>query len=659
MDSGDEDRIMTDTSGRTHAAGARADAKPVRLLLINPRFPESFWSFRWAMEAVLPGKRTLNPPLGLATLAALCPPDWDVTIVDENVTSLPLAPDADLIGVGGMAVQHPRQRELLRYYRRRGYRVIAGGSYASLCPERFEDLADVIVAGEAEYIWPRFCRDFVAGSTAGLYRETGSVDLADSPVPRFDLLPIDKYSTVGIQYSRGCPFRCDFCDIIVMFGRQPRSKRVEQIGAELDRLRALGVRNVFFVDDNLIGNKAAAKALLRYLIDYQDRHGYRFQFGTQASMNLAENEELMQLFRAANFAWVFLGIESPDVESLKETRKTQNLKQDLLGAVRTIYAHGIDVLGGFIVGFDNDTTETFERQYRFIVASGIQVAMVGLLTALPRTPLHARLAEEGRLVVAAQAGDNTKAASNIVPKRMTYAAMIAGYRSLYRRLVSNRAIAARIGNKARYLRRPVAQAAYTGRQQWHIGRRLFVHGVLRGGPLRWYQFARTLAVAHPRSWGQVCVDWIAGLSMREYARRWLATSRADAKARRLARRTVVRLHRWCDRARDNRGAGLRLRQSDDNVNVVLTLRGALDRRFLAYAARRLRKLLRKTTARVTVRVEELRTDQCHSVSRLLDRLSRHGDRVSVHLSEHVRALLPIDSSVFHLVLDDADLPSQA
>ena len=194
----------------------------MRLLLVNPRYPESFWSFKWAVEDILPEKRAINPPLGLATLAALCPKDWDIEIVDENVESIPLAPAADLIGVCGMGVQFARQSELLGYYRAQGYRVVAGGSFASLCPERYEGLADTVVAGEAEYTWPRFCSDFAAGSAAALYREAGTVALADSPTPRFDLLKLSLYSTATMQFSRGCPYLCEFCDIIVMFGRKPR-----------------------------------------------------------------------------------------------------------------------------------------------------------------------------------------------------------------------------------------------------------------------------------------------------------------------------------------------------------------------------------------------------------------------------------------------------
>jgi radical SAM superfamily enzyme YgiQ (UPF0313 family) len=491
----------------------------MRVLLINPRFPESFWSFRFAMDEIVPGKRALNPPLGLATLAALSPAHWCVTIVDENVEPVPLDTDADIVGVCGMGVQSARQRELLAYYRGRGHYVVAAGSYASLCPEKYENVADTTVAGEAEYIWPEFCRDWEAGRHKGLYRETGTVSLADSPTPRFDLLKLDRYNTASLQSSRGCPYLCDFCDIIVMFGRRPRVKSLEQIGRELDALRAQGARQVFFVDDDLIGNRGQAKALLHFLADYQRRHRWRFGFGTEVSLNLARDEELMRLMRAANFGWVFIGIETPDEAALKASRKTQNLGTDLLGALRTVYSHGIDVLGGFIVGFDEDTLESFERQRRFILDSGIQAAMVGLLTALPRTPLHARLQKEGRLIEAASDGDNTRLGTNVVPKRMPFDAMLDAYRRIYQQLLSDDGIAQRIRTKLRWLRTPVYRSEYAVADKLRIVLRLLAKGILPGGPRRWLDFLRTLPLAAPRRLPLVISDWITGLSMQSFVRR--------------------------------------------------------------------------------------------------------------------------------------------
>jgi radical SAM superfamily enzyme YgiQ (UPF0313 family) len=491
----------------------------MRLLLINPALPESFWSFRWALETVLRGKRSLNPPLGLATLAALCPPHWEVTIVDENIEPLPAAPRADLIGVGGMGVQSARQKELLRRYRGAGYRVVAGGSYASLCPEEYLECADTVIAGEAEYIWPRFCADLEAGAPQALYRETGHVRLEDSPAPRFDLLKLRHYATATVQLSRGCPFRCEFCDIIVMFGRKPRYKPADRIGRELDALRRRGVRKVFFVDDNFIGNKAKAKETLRFLADYQERHGRRLRFGTEASLNLADDPELLELFRAAGFEWAFLGLETPDPETLRAAAKTQNTGGDMLAAVRRIHAAGIDILAGFIVGFDRDTPQSFEKQRRFIQSSGIMVAMVGLLTALPRTPLFERLKREGRLVEGAAHGDNTKARTNFQPKNMTAEELSTGYKRLYARLFSDRAIAERIRNKLRHFGIPPLLRRERPLEAAGILWRLLARGIATGGPARWWHFARSLPLARPRLVPLAINDWIAALAMRRYAER--------------------------------------------------------------------------------------------------------------------------------------------
>ena len=618
-----------------------------RLLLINPRFPESFWSFRWAIDSVLPNKRTVNPPLGLATVAALSPADWQIEIVDENIESIPLTPQADIIGVCGMGVQFRRQRELLTYYRSLGYYVVAGGSYASLCPERYAEIADTVVAGEAEYKWKEFCRDWAAGSPGALYEEKGTVALEDSPTPRFDLLKLDRYTNISLQFSRGCPFRCEFCDIIVMFGRKPRTKSCDQVGRELDTLRALGAHNVFFVDDNFIGDKPTAKKLLTYLRDYQREHGYKFQFGTEASLNLAQDKELLTLFPEANFAWVFIGIESPDEDSLKETKKFQNTREDILTSIRHIYEHGLDIFAGFIIGFDNDTLATFERQYRFIVDSGIQVAMVGLLTALPKTPLHDRLASEGRLLPGADGTDNTSIGTNFVPKQIEYDTLVREYRRLYQRLLQPSTIAARIRNKMRYMRRPNYQPLYPLRTQLGIMAKFALRGVVKGGPRRMLQFGRTLAGARLRQIPLILSDWIAALSMKEFAERHLLVRKHEAQSATAAQIEQLkrRFHEYVQQGR--------VRIQLEHGNISLKLQGLVDSAFYTKASRAIRELMRNTTSTVTLHVEHFHEEQRRHWNRLMRRLRRDGDRIYVFRSEKLRDLVEVDSSVFHLVLDKA------
>lgn len=621
----------------------------MRLLLIYPKSPESFWNFRWALQSILPGKRAVNPPLGLATLAALCPPHWQVTIVDENIEPLPIAPAADLIGIAGMGVQFPRQSELLRYYRGRGYYVVAGGSYASLCPERYADLADTVICGEAEYIWPRFCADFEQRQALPLYRETGTVDLSHSPVPRFDLLKLDRYTTATLQFSRGCPYLCEFCDIIVMFGRRPRHKAAEQIGRELDELRRAGVRNVFFVDDNLIGNQRVAKELLRFLKDYQARYRYAFDFGTEASLNLARDPELMNLFREANFSWVFIGIESPSEASLRETRKLQNVGQDPLAAVRRIHSFGIDVLAGFIVGFDNDSAETFERQYEFIMRSGIQAAMIGLLNALPRTPLYDRLRLAGRLREHAGEGDNTKLVTNVVPLRMSYETLVAGYKRLYERLLTDSAIAQRIINKRRFLRRPVYKGEYGLADSVRIAARLLHRGLLPGGLSRAYHFARSLPWCVPRAVPLAIVDWITGLSLRDYVERHFGDPVSELPATSNARmaRLIYALSRC-----DCEGKVILSDPVAATGGPLLTLsigawRGS---RPFARVTRELSALLRETPSRLRLRIHEIGVTDLAHVRALLRRLAAFSDKVSIEAGAALYNLINVEAWGFQLVL---------
>jgi radical SAM superfamily enzyme YgiQ (UPF0313 family) len=501
----------------------------MRVLLIYPALPDGFWAFSWVFRHVITARRAVNPPIGLATIAALTPPDWDVRLVDENIEPIDFEADADIVAVGGMSVQHQRQIEILQEFRRRGRYVVAGGSFVTLCPERYQDCADTLIAGEAEGVWPRFCADFAAGRAQSVYTEGGEVSLTTSPTPRHDLIQWNRYLAGAIQFSRGCPYLCEFCDIIVMFGRKPRLKSLAQIEAELDGLRAHGVRNIVFVDDNLIGHPAECRKLLELLIDYQRRHRYRFVFGAEATINVAAHPELLRLMRTANFAWLFIGIESPDAAALTETRKAQNLRNDQLESVRTIYSHGIDVFAGFIVGFDADDTSIFDRQLRFIVDAGIIIAMVGMLMAPPRTPLYERLKRDGRLAEEDFDGDtliNAGLSTNIVPLRMTREELSAGTADLHRRLLDDRNIYLRLLNKLRHLG-PPPNYAFDVREWWSIFRGLVVDGVLRGGPRRCFYFAASFvyALRRPLLFGRtmrtLVANWSYALSLKDYAQRRL------------------------------------------------------------------------------------------------------------------------------------------
>jgi radical SAM superfamily enzyme YgiQ (UPF0313 family) len=623
----------------------------LKLLLINPKFPESFWSYKWAIDNFLPSKRTLNPPLGLATLAALCPADWEIEIVDENIETLPLQPKADIVGICGMSVQYDRQKELLAFYRHKGFYVVAGGSYASLCPESYESLADTVISGEAEYIWPEFCRDFVAGRPGKLYHETGNVSLSDSPTPRFDLLDLDKYQAVSVQFSRGCPFRCEFCDIIVMFGRKPRTKLPEQVGRELDELRKQKVRSVFFVDDNLIGNRPRAKELLRFVAEYQRKHDYSFRFGTEASINMSQDEEMLSLFHEANFEWVFIGIETPDEESLKETKKMQNTKQDMLASVRAIYSHGIDVLAGFIIGFDNDTTEVFDKQYHFITQSGIQSAMIGLLMAIPKTPLYERLEAENRLAVGGHVSDNSKLSTNVIPKRMTSKEMVDGYRALHYRLFSDRGIADRIRNKTRFMahRFQVHGNQYSGKEILLLLPRFFIRTMMGGGFKRVFHFLRSLPVTKPKLVQLAVSDWVVGLSMRDYMdRHFVQEYREDTKR---VQRHVERMKEAFRHHRHKGALGVTARESANSAAAVwISMKGRLEPASFKSTAALVEHLMRNTRSSVIFQIAGFQREQHEHLTRLLKRLSRYGDRIHFRMDESSRNVIRIDSSVFNLGL---------
>jgi len=371
----------------------------MKALLVYPaHLPQTYWSFSGALPYL--ERRAALPPLSLVTLAAMLPKHWDLQLIDMNVA--PLRDSdllwADVVLTSTMIVQAPSLADVVARCNRLGVPVAAGGPYPSVSPERLTGVDHVFI-GEAEGAIDTFSEDLERGCAKPVYRAERFPDVDDSPVPRFDLLDIDAYASMAVQHSRGCPFLCEFCDIWKLYGRQHRVKSPHRMAAELDALFAAGWRGaVFFVDDNFIGNRRLAKRSLAALERWQHERGFPFRFYTEASVNLGADEELMRLMRDAGFNFVFLGIETPSIESLTGANKPINANLDLLESVRRIQAHGIEVSGGFIVGFDEDTEDIFNRQIAFIRDAGIPIAMVGILTALKGTELYDRLRREGRLL---------------------------------------------------------------------------------------------------------------------------------------------------------------------------------------------------------------------------------------------------------------------
>lgn len=370
----------------------------LKVLLIWPKFPPSFWGFEGVLR-MLP-EAAMTPPLGLITVAALCPASWSLRLLDRAFDEIRDEDYrwADLVMVSSMHAQRTDTLAILARARSFGKRTFIGGPWASSEPEKLQSLADHVLVGEAEEVFAEIAADLERGTARAVYRVADKPDMSRSPIPRFDLLRREMYTSMPVQFSRGCPFQCEFCDIITIYGRKPRVKSPAQLIAELDTLRALGWRNeVFVVDDNFIGNSKNALQLSLELAEWGKRNGRVFSFYTEASVDLADRPDLMAAMVEANFMYVFLGIESPSAEALKSTKKFQNLRKDNLEQIRTIQQSGLWVLGGFIVGFDSDDETIFERQREFIERAGITWAMAGMLQAPPTTPLYDRMKKEGRL----------------------------------------------------------------------------------------------------------------------------------------------------------------------------------------------------------------------------------------------------------------------
>ena len=408
----------------------------MKILLVSPKTPDTFWSFKHVVRFV--SRKAAMAPLGLLTVAAMLPPEWELRLVDLNVKRL--KDDdlcwADYVMVGAMLVQKDSVREILARCAAMGKIVIAGGPLFTTGHEAFPEIQHFVL-GEVEDVMPQVVADLQNGRLQPVYSSPHRPDITRTPAPRWDLINLRHYVTMSVQFSRGCPFDCEFCDIVVMNGRVPRTKTPPQLIAELDALCRRGWKGmVFIVDDNFIGNKQRTRALLRELIEWRRRARPRIGFFTEASMNLADDPELCALMVEAGFKKVFVGIETPSVEALEECHKLQNRNRDLVASVQTLQRAGLEVMAGFIVGFDSDKGDIFRRQFEFIQRSGVAMAMVGLLNALPQTRLWQRLKREGRLETEST-GNNTDAALNFKPK-LNRDFLQSGYRELVKKLYEPR-----------------------------------------------------------------------------------------------------------------------------------------------------------------------------------------------------------------------------
>lgn len=468
----------------------------MNILLVYPKFPDTFWSFKHALRFVR--KSAALPPLGLVTVAAMLPPEWNKRLVDVNIRELS---DADLawadyVFISAMIVQRESTRAIIARCKQAGRPVVAGGPLFTAEPEQFPEV-DHLVLNEAEVTLPRFLADLARGAAERSYRADEFPDITATPTPMWELLDLKHYASMSVQYSRGCPYNCDFCNITTLFGHRPRVKSAAQIIKELDSLYQLGWRSaVFFVDDNLIGNKRQLKNdLLPALIEWR-RGKVPMPFNTEASINLADDPQLMELMVQAGFTTVFIGIETPDEESLAEANKRNNIRRDLAADIRRIQRAGLQVQGGFIIGFDNDTPSIFQRQIDFIQQTGVVTAMVGLLNALPGTRLYARLEQEGR-IQAQTSGDNSDGTTNIIPM-MDLETLRAGYRTIVEHIYAPRPYYARLKTFLSTYGRPSAAVPLDREHMLAFFRAALHLGVLGAERVEYWRLLLWTALLRPR-----------------------------------------------------------------------------------------------------------------------------------------------------------------
>ena len=486
----------------------------MKILLINPEIPSTFWSFRNALKFI--SKRSSEPPLGLLTVAGLLPPEWEKRLIDMNITTLHDNDIlwADYVFLTGMAIQRTSFKEVVERCNRLKIKVVAGGP---MCTTEYQNLGGIehFILNEAELTLSSFLKDLSNGNPRQVYSTTDFPELGLSPTPQWQLLDMKKYATLTIQYSRGCPHDCEFCSITVLNGRIPRTKNKDQFINELDTLFRLGWRGtVFIVDDNFIGNKKKLKQeILPAMIQWSREHRYPFSFMTEAPIQLADDDELINLMVTAGFDGAFIGIETPCTESLKECGKKQNQNRDLLGAVKKLQRHGLIVSGGFIVGFDNDPHNIFERQIHFIQHSGIVTAMVGLLTAPPGTRLFRRLTAENR-ICQDFSGDNMDGTTNFIPK-MSIQKLKDGYKNILETIYAHREFYERALTLLKEYKLPSYRSWKLSRQQVQAFiKSLWILGIWERGRIQFWKFIFSTLLRYPHKFALAITLAIYGFHFR-------------------------------------------------------------------------------------------------------------------------------------------------
>jgi radical SAM superfamily enzyme YgiQ (UPF0313 family) len=469
----------------------------MNILLVYPEFPDTFWSFKHALNFI--HKKASTPPLGLLTVAAMLPGDWNKRLVDANVRSLTdndLA-WADYVYLSAMEVQRSSARQVIARCKQAGVKVVAGGPLFTFEYEKFPEV-DHLVLNEAELTLPPFLADLENGCAEKIYRSAEFPDIRQTPVPLWELVDLERYDSMSVQFSRGCPFSCDFCNITTMLGHRPRTKNASQIIAELDGLYDLGWRkNIFFVDDNFIGNKKQIKTeILPALIEWRKgKVGLPFQ--TEASINLADDEELLSLMTEAGFMSVFVGIETPSEAGLSECGKSQNKGRDLIASVKRLQRAGLQVQGGFIIGFDTDSPNIFQQHIDFIQKSGIVTAMVGLLQAPYRTPLYERLFKQGRILDYIS-GDNVDGTTNIIPK-MGLEALREGYRMVLDQIYAPKQYYARVKTFLREYKLPKIRAPLEPQYVLAFFRSIYLLGIKGAERVHYWRLIVWTLLRRPRS----------------------------------------------------------------------------------------------------------------------------------------------------------------